>query len=115
MFVALLAEIALLCPYLRDDGTKPKFSQYWGFPLFAYHFASAKGLAGMETNWSSAQKRYGLWHLKLWKAYYLVHIFMGLAVGYPLLFRFVTYVGIAIYQVAPIVYWALRTAYGPLN
>jgi hypothetical protein len=113
--VSLLAEMVLLCPYLPIDETKPQFSQYWGFPLFAYHGFRAICLAAMETNWMAAQEHQGLWHLKGWKLYYLLQILMGIMVGLPLLFRLAAYGCMAVYQLVPIVYWSLRTAYGPLN
>jgi hypothetical protein len=115
LLAALLVHMVLLCPYLPSETTKPMFSQYWGFPLFAYHGLRAICLAGVETNWVAAQERQGLWHLKFWKLYYSLQIFMGVAVGLPLLFRLAAYIAVAVYHVVPIVYWALRTAYAPLN
>ena len=115
LLVSLLSEMVLLCPYLPDDETKPKFSECWGYPLFAYHGFRALSLMNMEKNWIAAQEGKGLWHLKYWKVYYIVQIFIGVMVGLPLLFRLATYLGMALYHIAPIAYQALRTAYASLN
>jgi len=115
LLLALLAEMVLLYPYVPDGTTNPLFSQYWGYPLFAYHGCKAICWSGMQRNWIAAEQMQGLWHLKGWAVYYLVHILMGIAVGLPLLFRLGFYFAVAFYHVGVTSYYALLTAYGPLN
>jgi len=115
LLLTLLADLVFLCPYLPESETKPVFSQYWGFPLFAYQGLRALCLVDMDRNWVAAQERQGLWRFALWKIYYLVHIFLGAAVGLPLLFRFAAYTAAGMYHGVPIAFSALRMAYGLLS
>lgn len=119
LIAVYLCDVFFIYPFTREGTVKDDSFHFIlriiGTIGLVIHVLAAIGWSNIRPNWLAAERNYGLWYSKIWKAYYMSFIVTGVAIMIPLFYLGLWHLGATAFNLVPIIGRAMYQAYLPLN